>query len=222
MVMLVEGTLMDVKVNRPQSVRALSRSWQVLVLTTVLAAAAAGGVSLLQPLPYTAVASLPLHLDQFAPHRVPYNPGLYATRIDIAARRSRLIALAQSPAIEAQVPPDVVARVAPNRYQPGRLLADGALRVAPVGDRLDFHATATTAATATALANAWATAYRAYVWSYYPDEPAAVQLARSATVSYDAAIRTLGRQMAIGGGAGLLVGLLLALGRTFVPQPQER
>jgi capsular polysaccharide biosynthesis protein len=199
---------------------AVARRWYWIVAATLLAAAIAAGISMQMPKSYTATASLVLFIRQTV-SQVGVNQSIISVEtIDIAARRQGLLALARSNAIEAQIRPEDLQRVAPADYQPGVLT--GRINVEADGDLISISAHAPSPEQAQVLADVWANTYVGYVKTLYNDEHSQVQLAGKALLPAAPSGPQISRNLIFAGllGASAAVALILIL--TLVRQTLAR
>jgi uncharacterized protein involved in exopolysaccharide biosynthesis len=153
---------------------AVARRWYWVLGVALLAALLAAGVSSQLPKAYTASSSVLLFIRQTGSQVGTNQPLLRIETIDITARRQGLLALAHSPAIETQIAPADLQRVAPANYRPGML--SSRIAIEADGDLLTISAVAPTPEQAQALADIWATTFVSYADTLYTDEHSQLQL----------------------------------------------
>lgn len=206
---------------------AIAERWRWLVFVAVLGAVVAVIISILQPKTYTASASVLVFIRQTGAQVGGVgDPVMSLETIDVGSRRQGLVALAKSDAIEAQLPPDVLQRVAPPDYKPGQLIEDKTIKVRSDGDLIIISASAHSPAQAKELTNAWTQAYVAYINKLYTDQHSQVQLASEALLPIKPSNPPLSLFIAVGTLAGALTGVLVAMFQAARPKPvttlQER
>ncbi|HEY3227692.1 MAG TPA: Wzz/FepE/Etk N-terminal domain-containing protein [Roseiflexaceae bacterium] len=137
---------------------AVFRQWRTIAFIVVAAAIGAALIALTLPVAYTANADvliLPSRSQLTFDSRFITNNALLGT--DAASRRQSLIALASSPALEAQVIPKLPPDLVDKESQPGALAQR--IRVKSDGDLLHIEASAADAQSAQLLVNLWGQAY---------------------------------------------------------------
>lgn len=153
-------------------VRALVRASGWIILASILGATLAALAPLRRPASYVATSSVflrPTRSQVTLDERFVTNEA-----IDAAARRRGLLGLAKSPTIEAQIPPDILAQLAPDDYTVGDL-ADSNIKIAADGDLMIITARQPTADQARMLADAWANTLVSYVNTLYSNTGIAVE-----------------------------------------------
>jgi capsular polysaccharide biosynthesis protein len=174
---------MEYEIDLRKYIAAILQRWRWIILCTLVAAISAAGLTYIQPRYYTAEAAVLMQIRQTGSQVGLNGPILSIETIDIGARRQGLVALANSSAIEARLPTNVIQNVAPSKYRPGQLVGEhitGHIN----GDLLVISARARTAEQAKELADAWAATYVSYVNELYTDEHSSVQLASNALLPY--------------------------------------
>lgn len=157
---------------------AIARRWYWIVVGALLAALIAAGISTQLPKAYTATTSVLMFIRQTGSQVGTNEPLVRIETIDITARRQGLLALVQSSAIETQIKPEELQRVAPAGYIPGSLTQQ--IAIDADGDLLTIAATAASPEQAQALADIWASTFVSYADTLYTDEHSQMQLAGKA------------------------------------------
>lgn len=157
---------------------AVARRWYWIVVGALLAALLGAGISTQMPKEYTATTSVLMFIRQTGSQVGANEPLVRIETIDIPSRRQGLLALAESPAIETQIKPEDLQRVAPAGYTPGTLTKQ--ITVNATGDLISVAATAPTPEQAQTLADIWSNTFVSYVDTLYTDEHSQVQLAGKA------------------------------------------
>jgi uncharacterized protein involved in exopolysaccharide biosynthesis len=186
---------------------AVARRWYWVVGVALLAALLAAGISNQLPKAYTATSSVLLFIRQTGSQVGANDPLVRIETIDVAARRQGLLALAGSSAIETQIAPADLQRVAPAHYTPGTLTER--ITITSDGDLLTIAAVAPTPEQAQALADIWASTFVSYADTLYTDEHSEVQLAGKALLPTTPSEPQIARNVI---SAGLLGSLLATLG----------
>ena len=157
---------------------AIARRWYWIVVGALLAALIAAGISAQLPRAYTTTSSMLMFIRQTGSQVGTNEPLVRIETIDITARRQGLLALVQSSAIETQIKPEDLQRVAPASYIPGSLTQQ--ITTDADGDLLTIAATAASPEQAQALADIWASTFVSYADTLYTDEHSQMQLAGKA------------------------------------------
>lgn len=182
-----------------------------IALLTLAAALGTAALTMTKQRTYVATATVLTIVRQTSSQLGTDDSLLSLESIDMNARRHGLLILAQSDAVEARLPADVVQRVVPNDYKPGMMVTDGQVEAAPQGDLIEITATAAEPELAKELADAWAQTFVDYVEPLYTDEHSEVKLASTAVLPYRPEATGLVRNTLLAGAAGLLLGVGLAL-----------
>ncbi len=198
---------------------AVVRRWPLIVTAAIIAALLAGAWAATRATEYTATASLLMTIVETGSQLGTNEPMLSIDTIDANARRQTIAALAQSTAVETQLAPELIARVAPADYKPGMLVHGGDITVIPVGDLLNIVARGETPEQAKLLADAWTETAVAYIKSLFTDEHSDVQMASTAVLPFEAASRDIARNAVLAGVAGALLGIMIALALEFFRRP---
>ena len=192
---------------------AIARRWYWIVVGALVAALIAAGISAQLPRAYTATASVLMFIRQTGSQVGTNEPLVRIETIDITARRQGLLALVQNSAIETQIKPDDLQRVAPAGYVPGSLTQQ--IATDADGDLLTIAATAASPEQAQALADIWASTFVSYADTLYTDEHSQMQLAGKALLptqpSSPQVLLNIGAAGLIGGIAVTAIILLLTL-----------
>lgn len=201
-------------------VAAILKRWPWIVLMGLLAAGLGAGITLLLPQTYTATASALVLVRQTGSQIGTNEQILSIETIDILARRQGLLGLAQNGAIEAQIPPEVIQRIAPEDYRPGQLLQQ--LRVSNTGDLINITARAKSAEQAKALADAWVNSFVTYANTLYTDQHSQVRLVGNALLPYQPSGPSVRSNTVIAGISGILLAIFLTMlevvaGRPLLP-----
>ena len=202
---------MEYEIDLRRYVLAVVRRWPLILLMGLLAAAIAAGWTFTRPTEYLASSSVLLIITETGAQVGTNEPLLEIQTIDPDARRASLSALAQSRAIEAALPPDVVQAIAPANYKPGMFIQSGWLRFAIQGDLLEITAAGNTPENAKALADAWADTFVEYATPLYTDQHSEIKRATSAVLPFEASGQSLVRNTVLAGLFGILLGIVASL-----------
>jgi uncharacterized protein involved in exopolysaccharide biosynthesis len=157
---------MEEEIDLRPYVAAVIRQWRTIVVIVVMAAIGAAILAISLPLSYTASADvliLPTRSQLTFDSRFVTNNASIGT--DAASRRQALVALATSPALEAQVLPKVPESLVDKTYRPGALARR--LQINAEGDLLHIKGSAPDEQSAQALALAWGQGYVAMINDLY-------------------------------------------------------
>ncbi|HEY0605064.1 MAG TPA: Wzz/FepE/Etk N-terminal domain-containing protein [Herpetosiphonaceae bacterium] len=193
---------------------AVARRWYWIVVGALLAALVVAGISTQLPKEYTATASVLMFIRQTGSQVGANEPLVRIETIDITARRQGLLALAESPAIETQIKPEDLQRVAPASYTPGTLTEEIAINA--TGDLLTVAATAPTPEQAQLLADVWANTFVSYVDTLYTDEHSQVQLAGKALLPIKPSFPRIALFAVFAGLIGGLVATAIVMGQALL------
>lgn len=164
---------------------AIVRRWPWIIGAALLAGLLAVGVTSMLPKTYTATASVLMFIRQTGSQVGSAEPILSIETIDVNSRRQGLLGLAENSAIEARIPPDVLARVTPPDYKPGMIVERDYINITANGDLLTVTARAETPQQAQELANVWASTYVDYTKTLYTDQHSNVTLVGNAVLPFE-------------------------------------
>jgi uncharacterized protein involved in exopolysaccharide biosynthesis len=185
---------------------AVVKQWRWIVATVVLTCLVTVFVLYLLPKTYTATASALIFIRQTGSQVGTNEPVLNIETIDVNARRLGIQALAESSAIEMQLPPEVVQQVAPAGYRQGQLA--GKIDARLDGDLLSISANADTPEKAKALADAWTNTYIQYAQPLFTDQHSEIRFASNSILPYEPSGPSLVRNTLVAGLAGLVLATL--------------
>ncbi len=195
------------------------KRWPLILLATVIAGLTAFGASMMLPETYTAKSVVLLFVRQTGSQLGVNEQLINVETIDAGAGRVGLVALAQSDTIEAQLPADVIQRIAPAKYKPGVFVENDQISVQSQGDLLEITATGATPEQAKELADAWAATYINLIRSLYTDEHTRVEPVSNALLPLGPSGPPIIRNTLVGSLGGFLFGLTVAMIITlFIPK----
>ncbi len=185
----MDNNARDDEINLKPYLLGILRRWYVVLLVALLGATAAMIMANLGPDSYSATATVLAFGErpnfQFDPRYSTSNVFV----LDRYSRREGLKELVINPAIESQIPPEVIAQLELDEYKLGDLT--GRISAETNADIITISASGKSPENAQLLANAWAKAYVKYINALYGVDSTAIMISEQqvaeAEASYAAA-----------------------------------